>query len=652
MRRLVLAILAVAAVVGIAVAVGAFQSRKQTQADASTAWLFLPEEEKHPDRFEPYLKTHPEDETRRSAAVVWYQRRDHDDEKLRHHTLLLAKHHPGNTYILFSNITAFYADPAYRNEVSSILEEHVQLGTAEASTYWMLGEMYKRAAVPHKFDEEAARERFLRYYGLPENAPLPDSLDVTKAETAATYYRRAMEETDEFWHQMAARSLVGLLVRLDKPKEAADICKAELDNSHEVVKPDFLVTCGHALHKAGQTKEARRVLRNVPDVDHEGFEGGPAHATTQAFTRLGLIAVELGHLKEASRMLLASADVQNCCHNATKGLPLELANRLFDAGEFPAVAEYCKLVLKSFTPEQPETKKLLELATLVRETRSSDRERWWPGVKTLGEIARNQGTLRARIWSQAHVNTLGMKFIEILPGTFSMGPDTHRVFNVQIAHDVTLTRGFFVSATEVTNAQFKRLFPEFESDATYSPDPDSPAVNITWEMADRFCKLLLEKEGATYRLPTEAEWEYACRAGSTSRYCFGDETSHLSQYAWCDESVGRASAVAMLKPNLWGVYDMHGNVFEWVADWYSNGYYSECAAKGKVQDPTGPTTDGHSPTRWSHVLRSGPWASRNPMACTCTARFPRPLLDRVPFDPNPVKMSQLIGFRIIRELDD
>ncbi len=359
MRRRTLAVPTVAAAVGIAVAVGVFQFRERRIADPATAWLSLPEEEKHPDRFELYLKTHPEDETRRSAAVVWYQRRERDVEKLKHHTLLLAEHHPGNMYIFFSSTSAFYADPAYRIEVSSILEKHVEDGTAEASTYWMLGEMYERAAMPPKFYDEGARQRFLRYYGLPENPPLPDSLDVTTAETATTYYRRAMEETDEFWHQAAARSLVGLLVRLDKPKEAADICKAKLDTTHDVVRPDFLVTCGHALHKAGQTKEARRVLRNVPDVDHEGFEGGPAHATADAFTRLGLISVELGDLKEAAGMLLASADVQKCCHNTTKGMPLELATRLYDAGEFTAVAEYCKLVLDRFAPEQPETQALL-----------------------------------------------------------------------------------------------------------------------------------------------------------------------------------------------------------------------------------------------------------------------------------------------------
>lgn len=362
MRRLILVVLIVAAAVGIAVAVGAFQSREQTKAAPGAAWLSLPEEEKHPDRFEPYLKAHPEDETRRAAAVVWYYRRDRNVEKLKHHTLLLAKHHPGNTDIFFSNAAVFYADPAYRIEVSSILEKHIEEGTAKASTYWMLGEMYERAAVPPKFDNEGARERFLRNYGLPQNAPLPDSLDVTKAGRAATYYRRAMEETDEFWHQMAAESLVGLLVRLDKPKEAADICTTELPTVHEVVKPDFLVTCGHALHKAEQRDEAKRVLREVRIVDHEGFEGGPGHATTKAFTRLGLIAIELGDLQEASRMLLASADVQKCCHNTTIGMPLELANRLFDAGEFAPVAEYCELVLNRFTPEQPETKKLLELA--------------------------------------------------------------------------------------------------------------------------------------------------------------------------------------------------------------------------------------------------------------------------------------------------
>lgn len=207
MRRLTFAVPAVAAV--IVAASAAFQSRISAQTNPGMAWLSLPDEEKHPTRFEPFLKAHPRDETRRSAAVVWYQRKDPDLKKLKHHTLLLAEHHPGNMHILFSSVSAFYADPGYSAEVSTILERHVELESAEACTYWMLGEMCERAAIPPEFDDERARKRFLRSHGLPEDTPLSNSLDTAKAGTAATYYRRAMQKADEYWHHTAARSVDG-----------------------------------------------------------------------------------------------------------------------------------------------------------------------------------------------------------------------------------------------------------------------------------------------------------------------------------------------------------------------------------------------------------------------------------------------------------
>lgn len=286
------------------------------------------------------------------------------------------------------------------------------------------------------------------------------------------------------------------------------------------------------------------------------------------------------------------------------------------------------------------------LSALLASGVASDRDIWWLAVQRLGELGGHDDDLRSHIWNQVRVNSVGMKFVELPPGTFTMGPDTHRIINMQVAHDVKLSKGFFISVTEVTNAQFKQLFPDFERDETYSPDSDSPAVNITWDMAVRYCRLLSEREGVGYRLPTEAEWEYACRAGSTSRFCFGDDLSILSEFCWCDESIGRASSVARLKPNAWGIYDMHGNVIEWVSDWFSNSYYANCAADGIVEDPQGPLSGR------THVLRSVPWHNTNLPAFACTVRFPRPLLERVPFDPNPVKLRQMLGFRVVRELDD
>lgn len=194
----------------------------------------------------------------------------------------------------------------------------------------------------------------------------------------------------------------------------------------------------------------------------------------------------------------------------------------------------------------------------------------------------------------------------------------------------------------MTNAQYQQMFPQFKVDAEYSPDPASPAVRVSWKDAVRFCKLLSGKENVVYRLPTEAEWEYACRAGTKTLYSFGFKPDRLPEFAWCNYVNGRASPVAMLKPNAWGIYDMHGNAFEWVSDWYSRSYYSECAAKGTVQDPKGPQRG------WTHVLRGGGWQVRNPLALTSTFRIPLPTFDRRPFSPDPVGLRQTIGFRVVR----
>jgi len=288
------------------------------------------------------------------------------------------------------------------------------------------------------------------------------------------------------------------------------------------------------------------------------------------------------------------------------------------------------------------------LDELIQLSQSDSRSQWWPAVQELGRIARTNDTAREEIWRRARVNTLGMKFVLVEPGTFMMGPDLHFLFDIQWPHLVRITRPYYIGVTETTNAQFQQLVPEFMVELKYSPHPDSPAVKVSWNDAERFCKLLSKREGAVYRLPTEAEWEYACRAGTTTRYCFGNglgrEREKLSDYAWWNYTNGRASEVALLKPNNWGIYDMHGNAFEWVSDWYSRSYYGECAKRVLVEDPKGP--EG-----WRvHVLRGGGWQVRNHMALTSTARFPLPTFDRKPFDPDPVGLRQTIGFRVVREV--
>ena len=184
---------------------------------------------------------------------------------------------------------------------------------------------------------------------------------------------------------------------------------------------------------------------------------------------------------------------------------------------------------------------------------------------------------------------LKMEFVYMPPGEFMMGDGEDR-------HKVTLTKGFHMQTTPVTQKQWKAVMEYNPSDFKRHGDK-CPVENVSWEDVNQFIEKLCQMEDTqAYRLPTEAEWEYACRAGTETAYCFGDDVGKLKEYAWYDENSGkRTHPVAQLKPNAWGLYDMHGNVWEWCQDWYGD-YPSE-----SVTDPGGPSTGSY------RVGRGGSW---------------------------------------------
>ncbi len=193
------------------------------------------------------------------------------------------------------------------------------------------------------------------------------------------------------------------------------------------------------------------------------------------------------------------------------------------------------------------------------------------------------------------VSSIGMKFKLIPAGTFTMG-DASGLDN-QTPHEVTLTKPFKMGVHEVTQAQYEQVMGVNPSKFKRS---DNPVEMVSWEDADEFCRKLselpAEKEaGNVYRLPTEAEWEYACRAGTTTKYSFGDAESELGDHAWYSEnSGGKTHPVGSKKPNAWGLYDMHGNVFEFC----------------------------QKPTREYpyHVLRGGGWYGSGGASCRSVSR--------------------------------
>ncbi|HJM62492.1 MAG TPA: SUMF1/EgtB/PvdO family nonheme iron enzyme [Roseibacillus sp.] len=201
-------------------------------------------------------------------------------------------------------------------------------------------------------------------------------------------------------------------------------------------------------------------------------------------------------------------------------------------------------------------------------------------------------------------NTIGVRMALIDPGSLMMGSTTGPG-DERPAHRVKLTKGFYMGVTEVTQEQWESVMPDNPS---RFKGADRPVENVVVADCVEFCKRLTQKEraegklpeGAEYRLPTEAEWEYACRAGSETKYGFGDSETELGEYAWCRENCVRTQPVGMKKANAWGLFDMHGNVWEWCSDWH--GSYSA----GETEDPTGAPAGA----AWSHrVFRGGSWGS-------------------------------------------
>ncbi len=248
----------------------------------------------------------------------------------------------------------------------------------------------------------------------------------------------------------------------------------------------------------------------------------------------------------------------------------------------------------------------------------------------------------ARAEEKEFVNSLGMKFVRIEAGSFRMGQDgppaDHQMtahpgrcndcdWDESPAHRVTIRRAFQMAVTEVTNGQFRRFKPDHSGRGA----DDEAVVNVTWHDAVKFCEWLSAKEQRRYRLPTEAEWEYACRAGTTTVFNTGDSLpAGFQKWRSSDKARdryfkgGRMPAdyrdlpakaplrVAQTPPNAWGLLDMHGNVEEWCADWY--GPYEA----GEATDPAGRSDGDFRVTRggsygvFARLLRSANRSGRVP----------------------------------------
>ena len=246
-----------------------------------------------------------------------------------------------------------------------------------------------------------------------------------------------------------------------------------------------------------------------------------------------------------------------------------------------------------------------------------------------------------------------MKLVLLPPGEFDMGSAQEEVdqlikegehamkahlFAVYIGciraeapkHHVKLTKAFYFGACPVTQAEFELVM---SSNPSKLHGETNPVDRVTWNEAVEFCRRLSEMPaekaaGAVYRLPTEAEWEYACRAGTNTRYSFGDSAAEVSRYAWwLENSHGTIHPVGKLLPNAWGLFDMNGGVLQWCAD--RAGYYDSA-----------PTVDPTGPKRGPLILRGSLPTSPTPLMLHAAFRL----------GDDPDKRGDLNGFRVARTI--
>jgi len=226
---------------------------------------------------------------------------------------------------------------------------------------------------------------------------------------------------------------------------------------------------------------------------------------------------------------------------------------------------------------------------------------------------------------------VAMELVLIPAGSFPMGSlesDTKAPSSEKPFHLVRITSPFYLGKYEVTQEQWQAVMGRNPSRYV---GPKNPVENVSWNDCQAFLTRLNLRTGMTsgvFTFPTEAQWEYACRAGSTTRWCFGDAEPSLRDYAWYGGNFGlRTSPVGQKRPNAWGLYDMHGNVGEWCADWFDLRYY----AASPLDDPKGP------PLGLLRVVRGGWWgeaATRTGSACRTA--------------DSPKSASPIVGFRVAR----
>jgi len=218
-----------------------------------------------------------------------------------------------------------------------------------------------------------------------------------------------------------------------------------------------------------------------------------------------------------------------------------------------------------------------------------------------------------------------MELVLILPGSFDMGSEKGHLAEKPV-HKVTIKKAFYIGMYEVTQEQWQAIMG---ANSSIFKDPKKPVEMVTWQACQDFVRKLSEKTNRKFSLPSEAEWEYACRAGTTTEYCFGDDEAGLGEYAWFSGNAGNMThVVGQQKPNKWGLFDMHGNVWEWCEDVGHDSYEGGAPTDGSAWVEVG--------NQGGLVLRGGSWGTY-PGGCRSAYRL----------RPPPWYEGGVIGVRVV-----
>lgn len=244
-------------------------------------------------------------------------------------------------------------------------------------------------------------------------------------------------------------------------------------------------------------------------------------------------------------------------------------------------------------------------------------------------------------------NSIGMKLTLIPAGEFIMGSNGHG-YAANPPHKVKISKSFFIGTYPVTQKQWCKIMGGYLNNPSQFKGDNLPVESMSWNEVQEFIRRLNEKEGTNkYRLPSEAEWEYGARAGTTTAYSFGDDKTKLGEYAWyLVNSDGKTHKVGQKKPNQWGLYDMHGNVSEWVRDsWHDT--YDGAPTDGSVWEEGGTfeLIKSHDELTivggdFLRVIRGGSWFMSD-VDCRSATRL---------YVKSPVGLSPEVGFRLVMEI--